>query len=405
MPLTLRAATTLPCSRLHALVALALLALAAPVAAEPGSATALQPRRLNDWRLRCAADRDEIEGALGPAQSSRSFADLDSTSGACRVLAGSGGPCAQARAELLTTLLNVGAGRVSATACVLAGEERKPLATLVTSADGWLFNGCTSAQCDRIVSGLRGVNDGSRLASCGPEIPAMAPSTPTPSPEVSPATPEPQQAVAAPPVAPQPIASQPIVAEVLPREAPTEWSAPPLPLPVPSAAALPLGTCCDPRSATAWQRACGLSGKWTTLTRSLDGENQVDFGLTTCSALASPDIDAREESKRQLIALRLNVRSGYLAPNCGLLGGETVQDAAWRAFRARREGRFEEARDIALAVNESRTLAARMPCSKPPEGVDISWEPAPPPPARAVAEPTEFAPANSETRPRRKPRH
>ena len=121
------------------------------------------------------------------------------------------------------------------------------------------------------------------------------------------------------------------------------------------------------------------------LTREMDDESQRDFGITTCAALASLAIDPREESRRQLIALRLNVRSGYLSPACPVQGGRSVEEAAREAFRARRDGRFAEARDIALGINEARSLTARMPCAKPLEGQDLLWEPPPPAPVAEEA--------------------
>ena len=143
------------------------------------------------------------------------------------------------------------------------------------------------------------------------------------------------------------------------------------------------GTCCDPRDARAWQRACTLSGKWTTLTTLLDNDNLRDFAMSTCAALALPDIDPHEESRRQLVALRLNVRSGFLSPTCPLAGGETVEQAGRRAFRARRDGRPVEARDIATGINEGTSLLSRSACAKPAEGQDLIWEP----PIEVVADP------------------
>ena len=181
-----------------------------------------------------------------------------------------------------------------------------------------------------------------------------------------------------------------------------------MPPPPPGLELPPAGACCDPRTATAWQRACTSTGKWKTLTDMLDSDNMRDFGIGTCAGLASPDIDPREESKRQLIALRLNVRSGYLAPNCtirGSSGTETVEQAAQRAFRARREGRLIEARDLALGVNEGSSLVARMPCAKPAEDMDLAWEPAPPvvalPEPATPDSPAPGQPPKSKRRPRR----
>lgn len=349
-------------------------ALAGPVIAAPPC----EPRRLNDWRLRCAADRDEIGDSLGWARGSRTHAGVKSVGRACRALAGSGGACAEARAELLALLLNVGAGRLNPECCLQAGDAVKTVSALLWNADDALADGCAAQQCERIIRGLQGVNDRTRLMAC--------PLAGEPVAEAPRDAPDSAGTVAgSAPADDPPDAPAPLVIEPTPGTAGLLDAAPSgAPEPV-----IPPDTCCDPRTAEAWERACTLSGKWTTLTRLLDSDNQRDFGVTTCAGLGSIDLDEREQAKRQLIALRLNVRSGYLASACRLTTGETVEQAGRNAFALRVAGQSAAARDRASGINSGRLLAMPRPCAQPGGDDDLSWEPPPPPPPAA----TEPAPA------------
>ena len=356
------------------LTLLAVLALAGRAVAAPHC----EPRPLNDWRLRCAADRDEIDDSLASPRRSRSLASLESVGEACRVLAASGGPCAQARAELLAILLNVGAGRLNPACCVQAGDSARAVTDLIRSADDALADGCAADQCERISRGLRGVNDRTRLIDCPPagaspaEAPAARPESadaPAESADVRPGAPSDLI------VLPQPSAA--VLVE---------------PAAASPAAEVPPGTCCDPRTADAWARACTLSGKWTTLTQWLDSDNQRDFGVTTCAGLRSIDLDEREQAKRQLIALRLNVRSGYLAAACPLTTGESVEQAGRRAFELRRSADSTGARDVATDINSGRLLAVAQGCATPQEGQDLIWQPPPPPAVEPAVEPAKPKP-------------
>ena len=123
-----------------------------------------------------------------------------------------------------------------------------------------------------------------------------------------------------------------------------------------------------PADADTWQHACDLRDRWSAVIDASDGACQRDFGMRACDALRSTDVEACSEARRQLVALRLNVRSGRLSPGCRLRAGGTVADAARRAFAMRRRGDCEEARDLARGLNTGRLLQDVQPCT-PSSGI------------------------------------
>jgi hypothetical protein len=133
--------------------------------------------------------------------------------------------------------------------------------------------------------------------------------------------------------------------------------------------------CCDPRSAAAWARACRLRDRWAATVDTLDDDTRRELGTGACEALVSDDTSPCAQARRELVALRVNIRSGRLAPSCAIEGAETAAGVLRRAAAMRRAGDCAGAAGLARGVNTGQDALGTSPC-EPGDGrhADASWE-------------------------------
>lgn len=314
------------------------------------------PQSLNRWRSRCLTDRDDIRDALATARRTATFSDLDSVGEACRVLAATGGACGRARAELLTTLLNLGHGRLEADCVVDTGDgETRTVGELVRRADAALDGSPEEETCQRVARALSAVNDGSALT--GDRGGGHDPDGDDDGHDHG---------------------GDDRDRGTVEHDGHHHGKGP----------SKGRGhrehgrghgyghekhhgddhndhgrgdhdpddgdddaRCCDPWSASRWERACQ------------EGDRRDRLG-DACEALVADSDRPCARAERQLAALRLNLRSGRLDADCRLNNGRTADEMRRRIRRLIEDGDCEEALRRARALNTGASLAEPRPCDR-----------------------------------------